>query len=250
METLKQDARRFGVPFLNPCVNRSGVDCVSRKGTRCCWGCGFVRDVGEASARAIVEERDRGDPYAGTGDLVRRTGLKPRAVESLVMAGAFDSVSPNRRMALWDAGLGIRPSGDRTAGLSRFHPAPGPSLGRFHRLREDGRGIPGHGRLSPGAPDGVRAARPRPAGAARRRGGGYGRGRGGPGGRLAHSPAAPQGKGRHGVRHRGGRDRGRAGHPVAEGLSPEPERVAGPGAPGQGRGLPLGSDHQRGRFRR
>ena len=23
METLKQDARRFGVPFLNPCVNRS-----------------------------------------------------------------------------------------------------------------------------------------------------------------------------------------------------------------------------------
>ncbi len=27
VETLKQDARRFGVPFLNPCVNRSGVDC-------------------------------------------------------------------------------------------------------------------------------------------------------------------------------------------------------------------------------
>ena len=24
VETLKQDARRFGVPFLNPCVNRSG----------------------------------------------------------------------------------------------------------------------------------------------------------------------------------------------------------------------------------
>ena len=42
---------------------------------------------------------------------MRRTGLKPRAVESLVMAGAFDSIGPNRRMALWDAGLGIRPSG-------------------------------------------------------------------------------------------------------------------------------------------
>ena len=25
------------------------------------------------------------------------------------MAGAFDSLSPNRRRALWDAGLGIRP---------------------------------------------------------------------------------------------------------------------------------------------
>ena len=27
METLKQDARRFGVPFLNPCVNLSEVKC-------------------------------------------------------------------------------------------------------------------------------------------------------------------------------------------------------------------------------
>ena len=29
VETLKQDVRRFGVPIMNPCVNRSGVDCVS-----------------------------------------------------------------------------------------------------------------------------------------------------------------------------------------------------------------------------
>ena len=74
-------------------------------------GLRFVKDVGEASARLVVEERDRHGPYAGAGDLVRRTGLKPKAVESLVMAGAFDSITPNRRRALWDAGLGIRPSG-------------------------------------------------------------------------------------------------------------------------------------------
>ena len=28
METIKEDARRFGIPFLNPCVNRSGVKCI------------------------------------------------------------------------------------------------------------------------------------------------------------------------------------------------------------------------------
>ena len=60
-------------------------------------GLRFVKDVGEASAKTIVEERDGHGPYAGAGDLVRRTGLKPPAVESLVMAGAFDSVTPNRR---------------------------------------------------------------------------------------------------------------------------------------------------------
>ena len=108
VETLKQDARRFGVPFLTPCVNRSGVDCIPCEDSAL-LGLRFVKDVGAASARAIVEERDRHGPYAGAGDLVRRTGLQPQAVESLVMAGAFDSLNPNRRKALWDAGLSIRP---------------------------------------------------------------------------------------------------------------------------------------------
>ena len=108
VETLKQDARRFGVPFLNPCVNRSGVNCIPLEESAL-LGLRFVKDVGEASAKLIVEERDRRGPYAGAADLVRRTGLKPLAVESLVMAGAFDSLVANRRQALWDAGLGIRP---------------------------------------------------------------------------------------------------------------------------------------------
>ena len=38
-------------------------------------------------------------------DLVRRTRLKPVAVLSLVMAGAFDGITPNRREALWESGL-------------------------------------------------------------------------------------------------------------------------------------------------
>ena len=108
VETLKQDARRSGVPFLNPCVNRSGVDCIPC-GDLALLGLRFVKDVGAASANLIVEERARHGLYAGTADLVRRTSLKPQAVESLVMAGAFDSLTPNRRHALWDAGLGIRP---------------------------------------------------------------------------------------------------------------------------------------------
>ena len=108
VETLKQDARRFGVPFLTPCVNRSGVNCIPFEES-VLLGLRFVKDVGEASAKLIVAERERHGPYAGAADLVRRTGMKPLAVESLVMAGAFDSLVSNRRQALWDAGLGIRP---------------------------------------------------------------------------------------------------------------------------------------------
>ena len=56
-----------------------------------------------------MEEKERHGPYSGAGNLVRRTGLKPLAVHSLAMAGAFDSVTANRREALWDAGLPVRP---------------------------------------------------------------------------------------------------------------------------------------------
>ena len=116
VETLKQDARRFGVPFLNPCVNRSAVRCVPRGGSAL-LGLQIIRDVGTESAEAIVAERERGGPYCGAGDLVRRTGIRPDAAESLVMAGALDSVAPNRREALWDAGLAARPSRGGQAAL-------------------------------------------------------------------------------------------------------------------------------------
>ena len=119
VETIKEDARRFGAPFLNPCVNRSGVKCAPRNGS-VLLGLRLIKDMGEESAKLIVEERERQGPYSGAGDLVRRTGLRPQTVHSLVMAGAFDGVTTNRREALWDAGLPVRPprNGQRALPLS------------------------------------------------------------------------------------------------------------------------------------
>ena len=125
VETLKEDARRFGVPFLNPCVNRSQARCTP-SGDAVLLGLGLVKDVGERAAEALVWEREQHDLYLNAGDLVRRTGLKPQAVQSLVMAGAFDGVTPNRRGALWDAGLGIRPAknGQRAFAIAGDGSAP------------------------------------------------------------------------------------------------------------------------------
>ena len=116
METLKQDARRFGVPFLNPCVNGSLAACSPESGS-VRLGLRFVKDVGTESAKLIVDERERHGPYVTAGDLVRRTGLKPQAVLSLAMAGAFDSITPNRMEALWEAGLHPRPARNGQAAL-------------------------------------------------------------------------------------------------------------------------------------
>ena len=117
IETIKQDARRFGVPFLNPCVNRSGTRCVPDGGA-VRLGLEIIKDVGTESAKLIVEERERHGLYASVGDMVSRTGLNPQSVLSLVMAGAFDGVAPNRRVVLWEAGLHPRPSRNGQMALS------------------------------------------------------------------------------------------------------------------------------------
>ena len=109
METLKQDARRFGVCFLNPCVNGSVALCAPEGGS-VRLGLQLIEDVGAESAKLIVEERERHGPYLAVGDLVRRTGLKSQATLSLMLAGAFDGFTTNRRKALWEAGLHSRPS--------------------------------------------------------------------------------------------------------------------------------------------
>ena len=109
METLKQDARRFGVPFLNPCVNESLAACAPESGS-VRLGLQLIKDAGAESARLIVKEREQRGPYVTAGDLVRRTGLKPQVVLSLAMAGAFDTMAPNRREVMWEVGLHARPS--------------------------------------------------------------------------------------------------------------------------------------------
>ena len=125
VETLKQDARRFGVPFLNPCVNGSAVRAQAEAGS-VRLGLGMIKDIGPESARLIVEERNEHGPYADAGELVRRSGLKRQAVRSLIEAGAFDALTPNRRAALWEAGLSTRPSrsGQRAFPLPGADPPP------------------------------------------------------------------------------------------------------------------------------
>ena len=125
METLKQDARRFGVPFLNPSVNHSQTLCVPEDGA-VRLGLGLIKDVGEAESRAIVEEREARGRYGSPADLVSRTGITPQAAASLVMAGALDDIASNRRQALWDIGLANRPlrSGQRTLAASTNHAIP------------------------------------------------------------------------------------------------------------------------------
>ncbi|MTE23797.1 error-prone DNA polymerase [Microbacterium sp. ZXX196] len=67
-------------------------------------GLAGVTGIGERTARAVVEERDRGGPFVSLHDLVRRTGLAEHHLEALATAGAFAPLGHSMREALWLAG--------------------------------------------------------------------------------------------------------------------------------------------------
>ncbi|MBM3935250.1 MAG: DNA polymerase III subunit alpha [SAR202 cluster bacterium] len=108
-EVIKQDARRFGVQYLNPDINASEVECRPLENGML-MGLRFVKDIREATARRIVDERRQNGRFDSIGRFVQRLSLKPSAMRSLVFAGAFDSLSRNRKTALWEAALYDGPS--------------------------------------------------------------------------------------------------------------------------------------------
>ena len=113
IEAIKQDARRFDVPFLNPSVNFSGAKCSCNKNSLL-LGLEFVKGVGIRHAKNIIEERDENGLFLSVGDFVRRVPVDATLVESLIYSGAFDSISGsscNRKKFLWEAGIYPTPSG-------------------------------------------------------------------------------------------------------------------------------------------
>ena len=141
--TLTADARRHGVEVRRPDINRSGAtealepvgDDSGTTGLDACLprvhpapgpfdrrapdetlahrrdgrfavrlGLGAVTGIGAETAQRIVAERERGGPYRDLHELVRRTGITQKHLESLATAGAFECLGLSRREAIWLAG--------------------------------------------------------------------------------------------------------------------------------------------------
>lgn len=94
------EARRMGIKVLSPDVNESLYE-YSAVGDVVRFGLGAVRNVGESAVQDIIAERNNGKgKYVNFMDYIQRVplpALNRRLVESLIKAGAFDSIEPNRR---------------------------------------------------------------------------------------------------------------------------------------------------------
>ncbi|QIB35672.1 DNA polymerase III subunit alpha [Ancylobacter pratisalsi] len=97
---FRQEAQRLGIEVLPPSVNHSGREFAVKDG-RILYALAAIKGVGGHAVDAIVEAR--GDkPFTSLSDFASRINAKAlnkRTMESLVNAGAFDALEPNRARA-------------------------------------------------------------------------------------------------------------------------------------------------------
>lgn len=97
-----EECRNMGIEVLPPDINESNDDFTVHDGA-IRFGLLAVKNVGSGPASAIVAEREHNGPYESLADLTSRIEpryLNRRTLESLVMAGACDSIGSNRRQLL------------------------------------------------------------------------------------------------------------------------------------------------------
>ena len=127
--SLVRDAGRRGVRTLRTCIHRSQVGCTVEDGA-VRLGLGMVRNLGDDTARRVVDERQMRGPFAGLADLAARTGLRPEQMAMMARAGTLDAFEVPERDMLWQVATLARPR--RIAGAEQLplplDPAAAPPL--------------------------------------------------------------------------------------------------------------------------
>jgi DNA polymerase-3 subunit alpha len=111
LNLFRQELQRLKIKLLPPDVNKSDVvfSVEPLAGTEGAgpaaairYALAAVRNVGRQAMAGLVAERAETGPFRGLGDFAERIDARlvnKRQLESLVAAGAFDSLNPNRRQS-------------------------------------------------------------------------------------------------------------------------------------------------------
>lgn len=117
-----EDCRRMNIEVLPPDVNRSEEDFTVVEG-KICFGLSAIKGCGGSAAGAIVAARKKGGPFRDLFDFCERVesgGASRPIIETLIKAGAFDSLGAKRSqlMAVVERALQVAASAaaDRQSG--------------------------------------------------------------------------------------------------------------------------------------
>ena len=105
-----EDSIANGLVMLPPDVNLSGYRFVPVDKKTIRYGLGAVKGTGESAISAIIKARDQDGPFTDLFDFCHRVDkriVNRRVVESLIRAGAFDSLNSHRAALLASVGIAL-----------------------------------------------------------------------------------------------------------------------------------------------
>lgn len=100
LSEFRREAQRIGIKVDPPAINRSGVEFDVHEGA-IRYALAAIKGVGRQAVESLVEARKAG-PFKDLGDFARRIHprlVNKRTLESLIAAGAFDELEPDRARA-------------------------------------------------------------------------------------------------------------------------------------------------------
>jgi len=103
---LIEDCRRMGIKVLPPDINESNLDFTIIDKNTIRFGLGAIKNVGENAVNEIIRVRNESGKFKNLFDFCARVDLRvvnKRALESLIQAGAFDSLNCGHRAQLLQA---------------------------------------------------------------------------------------------------------------------------------------------------
>ncbi|MBU1979689.1 MAG: DNA polymerase III subunit alpha [Gammaproteobacteria bacterium] len=110
LKVFYEDTLVNKVKVLAPDVNVSGYRFEPVSMTEVRYGLGAVKGTGEAAISVIVAAREKDGPFTSLFDFCRRVDKRTvnrRVIESLVRAGAFDTLNENRASLLASVGVAM-----------------------------------------------------------------------------------------------------------------------------------------------
>ncbi len=97
---LMDECKPMGITVLSPDINESLINFTVNAEGNIRFGLGGIKGVGAAAAAVIIHEREKNGKFKGIYDLLERVNLSAcnkKTMESLAVAGAFDSFKDIRR---------------------------------------------------------------------------------------------------------------------------------------------------------
>ncbi|GLH68183.1 DNA polymerase III subunit alpha [Geothrix edaphica] len=138
-----QNCREGGIEVLGPDINESALDFTATSDRQIRFGFAAVKGLGEAALQAILEARQAEGRFKDLFHALKSTDLQKanrKVWESLIKAGAFDSLEPNRAALLQglpDAVAAASRGGEDSGMTSLFDDAELASLSEDWRVPEN-----------------------------------------------------------------------------------------------------------------